>query len=58
MKPMATKGAKRKAASKARAQFSSDPKYESCFKMFLISVINTHTHTHTLIGCKTSVKLP
>ena len=29
MKPMATKGAKRKAASKARAQFSSDPKYES-----------------------------
>lgn len=26
MKPMATKGAKRKAASKARAQFSSDPK--------------------------------
>ena len=31
---MATKGAKRKAASKARAQFSSDPKYESCFKPF------------------------
>ena len=29
LKPMATKGAKRKAASKARAQFSSDPKYES-----------------------------